>query len=221
MKKVIIVLIVAILIVGGIIGFNLKKKSKKDTSQSQTQSQQQPSYGRRGNISENQRIKFISKNDEYLIGMMGLSVSNEVKKFSNDDMIRVAVERYATMLDTTRNGKFIINTQTVNSITEEYFGKKKVSFDKNKNKFYSLSNKAFVFDTDIEKTLYYYPVSQEKKDDGTTEITADAIFINDETDTEKLDKAKYEGAYEAENVDNTIKFIFNEKGYLTSYQYLK
>ena len=37
-----------------------------------------------------------------------------------------------------------------------------------------------VFDEEIEKTLYYYPVSMEtNQENGNNEIVADAIFIAD------------------------------------------
>lgn len=227
MKKVVIILVIAILVVAGFVGFNFYKGKKKNNSTGEIT--QEVSYGKRGNITESERIKFLSQNDEYLVGMMGLAVSNDVKNFSNDDMIRfalnVAVERYSSMLDTKKNKDgsedYVINEKTVNKITEDFFGLDSVSFDKTTNPYYSKSNKAFLFGENTEKTLYYYPVSQENKEDGSVEIIVDAIFVSDDQDAEKIDKAKYEGKYGQDNVDNTLKFIFNANGKLISYQYIK
>lgn len=227
MKKVVIILVIAILVVAGFVGFNFYKGKKKNNSTGEIT--QEVSYGKRGNITESERIKFLSQNDEYLVGMMGLAVPDDVKNFSNDDMIRfalnVAVERYSSMLDTKKNKDgsedYVINEKTVNKITEEFFGLDSVYFDKTTNPYYSKSNKAFLFGENTEKTLYYYPVSQENKEDGSVEIIVDAIFVSDDQDAEKIDKAKYEGKYGQDNVDNTLKFIFNANGKLISYQYIK
>ena len=89
MKKVVIILVIAILVVAGFVGFNFYKGKKKNNSTGEIT--QEVSYGKRGNITESERIKFLSKNDEYLVGMMGLVVSNDAKNFSNDDMIRFAL----------------------------------------------------------------------------------------------------------------------------------
>lgn len=227
MKRVVVILIVAIIIVAGFVGFNFYKgKNKKNSSAGEIT--QEVSYGRRGNITESERIKFLSQNDEYLIGMMGLPVSNEVKNFSNDEMIKfalnVAVERYSTMLNTKKNKdgseSYLIDEDVVNKITDEFFGIASVPFDKSTNEYYSKSNKAFLYGDNIEKTLYYYPVAQENKENESVEITVDAIFISDNQDAEKLEKAKYEGKYGQDNVDNTVKFIFNANGKLVSYQYI-
>lgn len=228
MKKVIIVLIIAILIVAVVVGFKFYSGSKKQESETPSETPKtEEYYGKRGEISETDRIKFLSKNDEYLVGMIGLPVSNEVRNFSNDDMIRfalnIAVERYSSMLETrTRSGvsQYIIEEETVNMITKEYFGIANVPFDELANPYYSRSNDAFLFNESIEKVLYYYPVSQLVNEAGTKEITADAIFISDNQAPTDIESAKYEGKYTAENVDSTIKFIFNAEGYLTGYQYL-
>lgn len=229
MKKVVIVLVIAILIVATVVGFKFFKGSKEENNNvTEEIPKTEEFYGNRGEISQTDRIKFLSKNDEYLVGMIGLPVSNEVKAFTNDDMIRfalnIAKERYSTMLDTrTRNREsgYLISKDIINLITEEYFGISNVYFDEMANPYYSKSNKAFLFDENIEKTLYYYPVSQSTKEDGSAELTADAIFISDVSAPSELDRAKYEGKYSAENVDNTIKFIFNSEGKLVSYQHLQ
>lgn len=229
MKKVVIGIIIAILVVAGIICCMTLKNNKSNKKNNQSIGEvtnTQEYYGRRGNITESERIKFLSKNDEYLVGMIGLPVSNELRDFSTDDIIRfclnIAVQRYSNMLTTrkTKNGttSYIISEDVVNSISTEFFGNSYLEFDRRKNEYYSTPNKAFLFGESIEKTLYYYPVTQEKKDNGTTEIVADAIIVSDD-DVESFEKAKYEGKYDKENVDSTIKFVFNDSGKLVSYQY--
>lgn len=231
MKKVVIGIIVAIVIVVGIICFmflkNDKKSNNSDIQSSSEVNNIEEYYGKRGNIEERDRIKFLSKNDEYLVGMIGLPVSNEMKSFSNEEILRfslnIAVQRYSDILTLrkTKNGKsaYLISEDVINNIVDEFFGISYLEFNRSKYEYYSTPNKAFLFNESIEKTLYYYPVTQEKKDDGTTEITADAIFVSD-SDVDTLEKAKYEGKYSKDNVDNTIKFVFNDSGKLVSYQHL-
>ncbi|MBP3464428.1 MAG: hypothetical protein J6K45_08170 [Clostridia bacterium] len=229
MKKVVIVLIVAILVVVSVVGFLFWRGSKKkDVATTTEQVEEKQYYGNRGNISQTEKIKFLAQNDEYLVGMMGLPVSNEVTTFSNDDMIRfalnIAVERYSSMLSekTLHNGTtaYLVELDTVNQITEEFFGIPEVDFDKQTNEYYSRTYKGFLFDENIEKTLYYYPVfMEENSETGNTEIIVDAIFIADDQEKTVIESAKYEGKYNEENVDNTIKFIFNSEGKLISYQY--
>lgn len=227
MKKVVIILIVAILIIGIIVGTLFFRGSKKNNVGSTNQTNSEEYYGNRGNISQAERIKFLSQNDEYLVGMMGLPVLQDVTAFSNDDMIRfalnVAVERYSEMFqEKTINGTkgLLVDVSVVNKITNEFFGIPEVEFDKQQNEYYSRSLKGFLFDEEIQKTLYYYPVSMEKNEEtGNTEIVADAIFISDDQDKNIIESAKYEGKYNQNSVDNTIKFIFNNEGKLVSYQY--
>lgn len=228
MKKVVITLIVAILIVGIIVGTLFFRGSKKNNGGSTNQENSiEQYYGNRGNISQVERIKFLSKNDEYLVGMMGLPVFTEVTAFSNDDMIRfalnVAIQRYSGVLQERTVGRttgYFIDTAIVNKITDEFFGISDVEFDSQQNEYYSRSLKGFLFDVEIEKTLYYYPVSMERNTNtGNIEIIADAIFVTDDQENNVIESAKYEGKYNQDNVDNTIKFIFNNEGKLISYQY--
>ncbi len=227
MKKVVIILIVAILIIGIIVGTLFFRGSKKNNVESTNQTNSEEYYGNRGNISQVEKVKFLSQNDEYLVGMMGLPVVKEVTAFTNDDMIRfalnVAVERYSEMFqEKTVSGTkgLLIDVSVVNKITNEFFGIQEVDFDKQQNEYYSRSLKGFLFDEEIQKTLYYYPISMEKNEEsGNTEITADAIFITDDQDKNVIESAKYEGKYKKDSVDNTIKFIFNNEGKLISYQY--
>ncbi len=225
MKKIIIVLVVIILGLGGFIGFKLATK-KGNNNENVGEVAQEESYGKRGNISEEERVKFLMKNDDYLVGMMSLPASAEVKNFTHNEMINfalnVAVERYSTILTKSKkdSSSYVIGVETVNSILNEFFGLSTTVIDPAQNEYYSKSTKTFVYNQANEKTLYYYPVSLENKEGGIKEITVDAIYINDENKASNLDKAKFEGKYGQNNVDNTIKFIFNENGYLTSYQYL-
>lgn len=226
-RKIVIGIVVIIVIVSAIVVCIFSKKDKKDMVIMKDKIDTVQYYGRRGNITDLQRIKFLSKNDEYLVGMIGLPVANEAKAFSNDEMIRfalnVAVERYSTMLDKKKDKdgsfKYVIERETVNAITKEFFGIDRVEFDEKANKDYSSKNSTFLFDESIEKTLYYYPVTQENKENGACEIIVDAIFVSD-VNFEELELAKYEGKYLQNKVDNTVKFVFDESGKLVSYQYL-
>ena len=90
-KKIIVGIIVLIVIVALVVTCIFFKKDKDKMVIMKNNIDTTQYYGKRGNITELQRIKFLSKNDEYLVGMMGLPVSNEVKVFSNDEMIRFAL----------------------------------------------------------------------------------------------------------------------------------
>lgn len=227
MKKLVIVLIIAILIVASVVGvsfYNGKKKEKNTNGNNQI-AQTEQYYGNRGNISQAEKIKFLSKDDEYLIGMMGLPVSNNVTEFSNENMIKfalnIAVERYSNILTEKKdkNGvSYLVPKEVINAITDEYFDIKEVTFDVNNSEYYSKANKAFLYGINIEKTLYYYPVDMQTNGDN-KEIIVDAIFVKDNQDDSEIESAKYEGKYQKEDVDNTVKFIFNKSGKLVSYQY--
>lgn len=227
MKKLVIVLIIAILIVASVVGvsfYNGKKKEKNTNGNNQI-AQTEQYYGNRGNISQAEKIKFLSKDDEYLIGMMGLPVSNNVTEFSNENMIKfalnIAVERYSNILTEKKdkNGvSYLVPKEVINAITDEYFDIKEVTFDVNNSEYYSKANKAFLYGINIEKTLYYYPVDMQTNGDN-KEIIVDAIFVKDNQDDSEIESSKYEGKYQKEDVDNTVKFIFNKSGKLVSYQY--
>lgn len=225
-KKIIVGIIAVIVIVVAIVAcVFFKGDEKKITEKNSIDITQY--YGKRGNITELQRIKFLSQNDEYLVGMIGLPVSNEVKRFSDDEMIRFALnivqERYSNILTTKRNksgvSQYAIEKEVLGDVVKEYFGITGADIDERKSEYYSSANKAFLFKEDLEKTLYYYPVTQESKEDGTVEITVDAILISSD-DRNEIEQAKYEGKYSQDRVEYTIKFIFNENGILVSYQYL-
>lgn len=251
MKKVVVVLCVAILIVSGTVGFMYWRATKRNKKTENIISNE-INYGNRGNISEAERVKFLSKNDEYLTGMIGIPVSTDLKLFSNNDMIRfalnVAVRRYSEMLvkKSNKDGaeNYIVPVSVVNSITNEYFGVKDVSFDPDTNEYYSKANKAFVLGEIPATTLYYYPVymesigveevygsnlqpsngtsiaeGEEKGNEKYTKVTVDSIFISDDLDIETIESAKYAGKYDEKNVDSNVKFVFNAKGKLVAYQY--
>ncbi len=225
MKKVVIVLLIISIGLAVFVGFKISNKKNETNNNIGNISSQEEYYGKRGNISEEERIKFLSKNDEYLVGMMGIENSSEAKNFSNDDIVKfalnVAVERYSTMLSKNKKKTgYVVPVSTVDSIIAEYFTVDPATISASKSEFYSTSNKAYVYNNTAEKTLYYYPVSMETKEDGSKEITADAIFINDEQAAEDIEKAKYEGKYSESNVDSTIKFKTDANGKLISYQYL-
>lgn len=230
MKKVVIGLVIAILVVASVVGILYYNGSKKNKAQESAENLElEQYYGNRGNISQVEKIKFLSKNDEYLIGMIGLPVSNELKNFSNEEMIKfslnIAIERYSTILtqkkDKQGNESYLVSKDMVNSIIEEYFGVLSGTINETESSYYSKANKAFLYGENISKTLYYYPVDMSKNEEsGNVEITADAIFITDDQDTSVIESAKYEGKYQKENVDNTIKFVFNKEGKLVSYQYM-
>ena len=216
-KKIIVGIIVLIVIVALVVTCIFFKKDKDKMVIMKNNIDTTQYYGKRGNITELQRIKFLSKNDEYLVGMMGLPVSNEVKVFSNDEMIRFAlniiVERYSGMLTTRKNKKgvseYVIKKETIDDIINEFFGIAGNSIDGSKNEYYSSSNKAFLFNENLE----------ESKENGNFEITADAILVSS-GDRNEIEQAKYEGKYSQDRVEYTIKFVFNESGCLVSYQYL-
>jgi hypothetical protein len=230
MKKIVIILTVVIIVAAGIICFMFLHKGNGKKNQQGQLVNSEEAYGNRGNISEVEKIKFLSKNDEYLVGMIGLPVSRELSDFTSNDMIRfalnIAQERYKDYSNilvkrTNKDGtiSYLVSEKMVFDIIEEYFGLKEVSYDQTTNEYYSKTNKAFVLDENVEKTLYYYPVNCNSLDGEKKEIVADAIFISDDLDKTVIENAKYDGKYGKENVDNTIKFVFNNNGYLVSYQY--
>ena len=230
MKKIVTILIIVIIIVSGIILFLFVHNGKKQKSPQGQLTKTEEKYGNRGKISQVEKVKFLSKNDEYLIGMIGLPVKNDLTDFSKNDMIRfalnIAVERYkdypnilTKKSNTNGNNSYLVQEKMVFNIIDEYFGIKEVSYDQSTNEYYSKSNKAFLLEENVQKSLYYYPVECTELEDGKKEIVADAIFISDSQDLSTIENAKYDGKYSKENVDSTIKFVFNSNGYLVSYQY--
>ena len=201
MKKIVTILIVVILIVSGIIVFLFlhNGKNKKEPQGQLTKSEE--SYGNRGKISQVEKVKFLSKNDEYLVGMIGLPVKNELTDFSSNDMIRfalnIAVERFkdypnVIVKKANQNGtnSYLVQEKMVFNIIDEYFGIKEVSYDQATNEYYSKSNKAFILEENVQKSLYYYPVESTELEEGKKEILADAIFISDDQYKKAIENAK-------------------------------
>lgn len=180
MKKVIVILSIIIVLLVGFIGFFGFKMNQSNIKLNDvlngkieevvvTNEEEPKKYGNRGNISQTEKIKFLAKNDEYLVGMIGLDKSTEEKEFTNEDMIRfalnIAVYRYSSILETKKtktSSGYLVQTKMLNEITNEFFGNSNVPFDQKTNPYYSVANKGFIFTESIEKSLYYYPVSQDE-----------------------------------------------------------
>ncbi len=160
--------------------------------------------------------------------MMALEPKTEETEFSETDMVKfalyIAQERYNSLLDQKKNNsgeyEYYIDTEVIDSIIEEFFGKTDITYSADETEYnYSKSNKCFIFKQDLEKTLWYYPVTQETVDDIIS-ITVDSVYINDDQEDYSLREAKYEGKYKEENIDSTIIFNFDKNGYLVSYKYV-
>lgn len=159
---------------------------------------------------------------------MALEPKTEETEFSETDMVKfalyIAQERYNSLLDQKKNNsgeyEYYIDTEVIDSIIEEFFGKTDITYSADETEYnYSKSNKCFIFKQDLEKTLWYYPVTQETVDDIIS-ITVDSVYINDDQEDYSLREAKYEGKYKEENIDSTIIFNFDKNGYLVSYKYV-
>lgn len=197
-------------------------------------SQNQTYYGQRGNISNTEKVQFLSKNNDFLIGMMELDYSEKEKKFTKDQMITFAVyvakNRYEDLLEkyigNNKKSSYIIDTEIIDAIIKEFFNVDNISHTDEDNKYYSQSRKHFLFDENFERSMWYYPVNEESiESDKTKEkykvITADSIYIDENKEDQNYKSAKYNGEYTENMVEYTIKFKFDEKGYLKSYQYVK
>ena len=253
MKKVVIMLIIVIIIIAGGIGFMYWRARSMLVNNHPSTENIEANYGNRGNISQAEKIKFLSKNDEYLVGMMGVNNNNQMTRFSDDDMIRfclnVAVTRYRDMLTKSKEkdgtNSFLVQTSVINSISDEYFGIKEISFDADKSEYYSKTNKAFILKDEPKISLYYYPVERKEilgrdikgilvgnenngeeteiifnEEEKYIELTVDTVFINDNYDNAIIDNVKFEGKYNSEDVDSVVKFVFNSAGKLVAYQYV-
>ncbi|MBR3133036.1 MAG: hypothetical protein IKG42_03045 [Clostridia bacterium] len=226
----IIVIVVAALIGGSIFAYNKFKNKKDDNTVTINETINiEEYYGKRGKITETERVSFLIKAEDLIVGMMALAPNTEETPFSENDMIKfalyVAQERYSDMLESKKNYKtgeyeYYINPDVISSIIQEFFGRSDIEFSYDSDDYnYSSSNKKFIFNQDIQKTLWYYPVSQETTEDRIV-ITVDSVYINEDQADYSLREAKYEGRYEKDKVDSTIKFIYNTNGYLVAYQYV-
>ena len=71
MKRVVIGLVIAILIVASVVGILFYNGKKRNEAQESNESANvEEYYGNRGNISQVEKVKFLSKNDEYLVGLI-------------------------------------------------------------------------------------------------------------------------------------------------------
>lgn len=225
-KNILLSIIVIILIVSlTIVSLKLYKITHNENSKNATY------YGQRGNISNTEKIQFLSKNEDFLVGMIELDYSEEEKDFTKDQMttfaVYVAKERYSDLLEkyvgNNKKTSYKIDIEIIDAIIKEFFNVDDVSYSDEDNKYYSQSRKCFLFNENFDKSMWYYPVNEESIESEQTKekyivITADSIYIDDD----KEDKsAKYNGEYLENMVEYTIKLKFDEKGYLKSYQYVK
>lgn len=225
MKKVIVILTILVVILAGILGYfgiKLKKANVKisDLVSNKTEvvvvETNGKNYGNRGNISQTEKIKFLTHNDEYVVGMIGLEKSTVEKEFTNDDMIRfalnVAVHRYQSTLTTKKTQKgttgYLVPTSMVNDLTSEFFGISNVSFNQNTNPYYSKSNKAFILDQEIAVSLYYYPVSFDQ-------VEVEIPVLETETAPTTATNTAAETAETSENVvENEVKIETPKEKYI-------
>lgn len=249
MKKLDILLIILTtiltiaLIVVSVFLYNATKSSKN------VQNEVTNYYGQRGNISNSEKVLFLSKNEELLTGMMELEYSTEEVEFTTEQMITfsvyVAVERYEAALDkeTTTDGteRYIISTDVIDSIIEEFFGVTDIVHEVEDHELYSRSRGYYLFDKEFEKSMWFYPVSEEvvevtqeanenqNDEENVVEeskkknilITADSIYIDETKEESEYKNIKYDGMYNEEIVEYTIKFRYDENGKLISYQYIE
>ncbi len=224
-KRVIIICIIVLVAIAGLVLFFNRNKFKATAPKIVNTGEY---YGKRGDISETERVSFLTKADDLLVGMMALEPKTEETAFSETDMVKfalyVAQERYSTMLAEKKGAAgenvYLIEPEVVDSIISEIFGRSDIQYSYEETAYnYSRSNKGFLFKVDLAKTLWYYPVSQETTDDRIS-ITVDSVYINDDQQDYALREAKYEGKYKEDKVDSTIKFNYDKNGYLVSYQYV-
>lgn len=226
-KRILIICIVIVVLAVGIYFLFINKKDTNSQEVSNTQNTEY--YGKRGNITETERVSFLLKAEDLLIGMMALEPKTEETEFSETDMIKFAIyvaqERYGSMLEQRKNRsgeyEYYIDTEVIDDIINEFFGKTDLTYSYESEEYnYSRSNQCFISNVDLEKTLWYYPVSQETTDDRIV-ITVDSVYIDDSQEDYSLREAKYEGKYQEDKVDSTIKFNYDKNGYLVSYQYVE
>jgi len=249
MKKLNVVLIILLLI--AIIALSIVSVTLYNTTKSGTEEIKY--YGQRGNVKDSTRIEFLSKNEELLVGMIPEEYSEEEKNFSEEDMLNfalyVAKFRYEKLLPTQlKSGKSLyrIDIEIVDDIIKEFFGMTSITYSLVQNDYYSSLYNAFLFDEKFEKSMWFYPVSEEiseeeikvDADDNESKneqiqeseeiekeqytiITADSIYINETKNIDEIKEIKYNGKYNEEDVEYTIRLKFDSNGYLVSYQYLK
>lgn len=195
-------------------------------------------YGQRGNISNSEKIMFLSKNEDLLAGMIGLEYSTYEKQFDENDMINfannIAFRRYSNILEkqssSDRENKYIIDKKIIDDIVEEFFGVTDLVHEEIDHELYSRSRGYYIFDKEFEESMWFYPVNEEvvevsQEENSETEknilITADSIYIDETKEEGEYKNIKYDGMYDENIVEYTIKFKYDEDGKLISYQYIE
>ena len=202
-------------------------------------------YGQRGNISNSEKIMFLSKNKDLLTGMMGLEYTLDEKEFTENDMITfanyVAYERYNNILEkqTSSDGRdiYLIDKEIIDNIIDEFFGVSKIIHEEVDHDLYSRSRGYYLFDKEYEKSMWFYPVSEEVVEVTIDEenlenvenavkeknilITADSIYIDETKEEGEYKNIKYDGMYDKNIVEYTIKFRYDDNSKLLSYQYIE
>ncbi|MBR3153358.1 MAG: hypothetical protein IKF52_07235 [Clostridia bacterium] len=230
-KKIIVIVVIILIIIAlacssfGIYKFIKNKKDKEENTVTINETIDiEEYYGKRDKITETERVSFLIKGEDLIAGMIGIAPNTTETPFSETDMIKfalyVAQARYSTMLEEKKDN-YYIEPEVISSIIEEFFGRTDIEFSSDAEEYnYSSYNECFIFKEDIQKTLWYYPVAQETTEDRIV-VTVDSVYINEDQEDYSLREAKYEGRYEKDNVDSTIKFIYNANGYLVAYQYVE
>lgn len=228
-RNILLIIIVIILTISlTIVSLRLYKITKDKTSKNTTY------YGQRGNISNTEKVEFLTKNEDFLVGMIELDFSEKEKEFTKDQMttfaVYVAKKRYSDLLENyvgnNKKDSYKIDIEIIDAIIKEFFNVNDISYSDEDNKYYSQSRKCFLFNEKFEKSMWYYPVNEESIESEKTKekykvITADSIYIDENKEDQNYKSAKYNGEYTENMVEYTIKFKFDEKGYLKSYQYVK
>ena len=98
------------------------------------------------------------------------------------------------------------------------------------HELYSRSRGYYIFDKEFEESMWFYPVNEEvvevsQEENTETEknilITADSIYIDETKEEGEYKNIKYDGMYDENIVEYTIKFKYDEDGKLISYQYIE
>ena len=249
-----VILLVALIVVS-IFLFNATRNNNATNGQASTSTY----YGQRGNIKNSEKILFLSKNEDLLTGMIGLEYSTDEMTFTTEQMITFAVyvasERYEAILQTEAdvNGveRYIISTEVIDSILDEFFGVTDIIHEVEDHDLYSRSRGYYLLDKTFEKTMWFYPVNEEivevtnetneninteenvvenvdENTDTSIEentinilITADSIYIDETKEESEYKNIKYDGMYNEDIVEYTIRFRYDENGKLISYQYIE
>ena len=180
----------------------------------------------------------MDKEVDLLAGMIGLEYSTYEKQFDENDMINfannIAFRRYSNILEKQSSSdgenKYIIDKKIIDDIVEEFFGVTDLVHEEIDHELYSRSRGYYIFDKEFEESMWFYPVNEEvvevpQEENTETEknilITADSIYIDETKEEEEYKNIKYDGMYDENIVEYTIKFKYDEDGKLISYQYIE